>query len=426
MRPLVWIASFALVGCSPAPKPIAPVVADKDAAIEETASVSIDDAGIDVSEASVAPARPPLGSVVQIALGGNHSCALLDDATVKCWGKNEQGQLGDGSSTSSSVPVGVKGLASVAEVAAGARHTCARLKDGTAACWGWNNDGAVGDGTTSPANAPVAIKGLKNVTQLSLGSAHTCALLADKTVRCFGLNHAGQVGDGTTLARHIPTLVTGLNNVVQIEARGFHTCARLASGAVSCWGSNREGELCDGVTVNVPTTGSGPAWVAIGRDRSTPANIAGATNVVDLALGGMQTCMRRSDGKIACCGLNSQHSLGSDTFLRAPTPVVIDSWKGVSKMGLGAGHTCALVSGTVRCAGASSLKQLGVPMPIGEMSPTPLEVPGLGEVVELSVGAFHTCVRLSSGNVRCWGANGDGQLGDGTTSKSSMSVTVVR
>src|SRR5262249_16263395 len=149
-----------------------------------------------------------------------HSCARMADGTVKCWGANGLGELGDGTTTDRALPTTVPGLAGVAQLALGGQHSCARLDDGTVKCWGGNFSGELGDGTTTAKSKPTAVPGLTGVAKLALGgsagvSAHSCALMNDGTVKCWGYNGHGQLGDGTLVAKKVPTTVPGLGGVAE-------------------------------------------------------------------------------------------------------------------------------------------------------------------------------------------------------------------
>jgi alpha-tubulin suppressor-like RCC1 family protein len=195
-----------------------------------------------------------------LSLGRAHSCGLILGGSVVCWGDDSLGQLGRHAPPGEGAPKGkpraaaparpippVKGLKGASEIAAGERHACARLADDTVRCWGDNASGQLGDGTTSARPAPVEVKGLPaSAFGLALGSLHTCAILTDATVACWGDNARGQLGDGTTTSRPSPALVAGLQGVRAITARGDHTCAHLESGAVRCWGANDAGQIDSG------------------------------------------------------------------------------------------------------------------------------------------------------------------------------------
>jgi alpha-tubulin suppressor-like RCC1 family protein len=153
-----------------------------------------------------APAAPLLGSMVVTALtaGGDHTCALLADRTVRCWGKNDAGQLGDGTTNDAQVPVEVAGLRDVVEIAAGARHTCARLASHNVVCWGDGSHHQLANGLTEKSTRPVGVQALLGVEQIACAGDSACARMADGTTRCWGANERGQLGDGSTVEHDVP------------------------------------------------------------------------------------------------------------------------------------------------------------------------------------------------------------------------------
>jgi alpha-tubulin suppressor-like RCC1 family protein len=197
-----------------------------------------------------------------IAVGRYHTCALTEDGAVKCWGFNAAGQLGDGTTAQRTAPVDVSGLNSgIMAIAAGDRHTCAVTEDGRALCWGANEDGQLGDGTTTNRTTPVDVSELDSgVSALAAGGRHTCALIVGGAVKCWGWNGYGQLGDGTTTWRATPVDVFGLSAGVSAVTTGsYHTCALVVGGGVNCWGRNQYGQLGDAST----------------EDRTTPVHVVG-------------------------------------------------------------------------------------------------------------------------------------------------------
>jgi alpha-tubulin suppressor-like RCC1 family protein len=181
-------------------------------------------------------------AIIQLDTGGDHTCVLVASGSVKCWGNNYSGQLGDGTTSDHSTPVLVPGLSSVTTLATGIEHTCAvtaaSAGDGHIQCWGNNGHGQLGDGTTNHRSTPVEVNSLSSVSTLAAGGWHSCALLNDGRVQCWGYNDYGQLGDGTTSDRNTPVAVNGLSDVLALAGGMLHTCALTSSGAVYCWGSN--------------------------------------------------------------------------------------------------------------------------------------------------------------------------------------------
>jgi alpha-tubulin suppressor-like RCC1 family protein len=357
---------------------------------------------------------------------GYHTCALLSDGSVKCWGQNDKGQLGDGTSHHSSTPVEVKGLADVTAVSAGTQHTCALLSSGLVKCWGDNFDGELGDGTTTNASTPVAVKGLSGATAISASDNFTCAILAGGLVKCWGYNGWAQLGSQTTdedsggaACSTTPVPVSGVEGATGLATGGSHVCAIFPGGTARCWGANNNGQLGDGVlgTETGSTVTGSP----------TPMSVVGLTGALTLAANGANTCALLSDGTVRCWGANLNNVLGAGA-VSGLTPVTIQDIKGAVVLA-GGGAMCVVLSdGTPRCWGRNEHGQLG--NGTTKSSDSPLAVPGLSDVVKIAAGERHTCALLSDHTVRCWGDNLVGELGDGaalgnTISPPSPPVTVV-
>jgi alpha-tubulin suppressor-like RCC1 family protein len=362
-----------------------------------------------------------------IAAGAYHTCAVTNAGAVKCWGQNHYGQLGvttnTGTDTPNATPVAVTGLSSgVVAITAGLYHTCALTSVGAVKCWGLNSDGELGvatnNNTSNPNATPVAVTGLSaGVVAISAGSFHTCALTNLGAVQCWGSNYYGALGVTanvlTGTANPTPVAVTGLSSGVSTIAAGsFHTCAILG-GAVKCWGLNVFGQI--GVATNTGTYNANP----------TPVTVSNLTNIVGLTAGGFDdrghTCAVTNGGAVKCWGDNQVGALGINSGSPASSSVPLDV-SGLSNgvVSIAAGspllHTCAVTSaGGVKCWGNNGNGQLGNNSTTS--SPVPVDVSGLNDVSALATGGFHTCAMTGSGAIHCWGNNGAGQVGDGGTTQ---------
>jgi alpha-tubulin suppressor-like RCC1 family protein len=295
------------------------------------------------------------------AAGGFYACAVLSTGHVDCWGINDAGELGDGTTTGSDTPVEVSGITDARQVSAGGDHTCAALSTGRVECWGGNGEGQLGDGTTTSSDTPVEVQDITDATQVSAGGDHTCAALSTGRVECWGENSTGELGDGTTTRSDTPVGVTGITDATQVGASGYETCAALSTGRVECWGDNVDGELGDGTT-----TGS-----------DTPVVVTGITNATQVATGYYHTCAVLSTGDVECWGENRDGDLGDGTTGgTSDTPVEAAGVTDATEVTSSAGYSCALLSSRhIECWGENPIGNLGNGTTEG--SDTPIEVVGI-------------------------------------------------
>jgi alpha-tubulin suppressor-like RCC1 family protein len=343
---------------------------------------------------------------IEVALGYEHTCAIMGDTSVRCWGYNVYSQLGDNTNTAQKIPVPVVGLSGAVSIGAGYYHSCAALGDGTAKCWGYNFYGQLGDNTNTTQKTPVAVTGLTGAVAIASGYYHNCAVINDGTVKCWGQNTYGQLGDGTTTNQKTPVAVTGLTGVVALAIGDGTTCALINDGTVKCWGRNTYGQLGNGT--NTQST--------------APVVVTGLSGVTSIAAGRYHVCARKSDSTVACWGYNNTYQLGNGNTTMQSTPVAVAGLTNAAAVGLGRQHSCAILTdGTAKCWGYNIFGELGNGTTTTGTSPTAVSNFTGGRMV--AGGYYHTCATWQSG-VRCWGYNNFGQLGNNSNTTSYVPVDV--
>lgn len=359
-----------------------------------------------------------LENVVAVATSTSLTCAVLAGGSVACWGFNDQGVFGD-RETIAVVPAPILGLVGATGIVTGASHACAIVAAGEVRCWGRGGGGALGDGEIGGFHfrtSPVTAIGLRGARALSAGTNRTCALVSGGSAYCWGYDPGG----GTDELQGVPTLVPGLSNVAVMASGQGHTCVALENGSVQCWGFNEGGELGRGEVTQAPVD-TGP--IPLG-----PGPVVGIGDVSYLAAGARHTCAIVSQNRgVRCWGANTSGQLGDGTQVGSPIPVVVTGVTGARTITAGAAHTCAVLEdGLARCWGSNASGQLGngrAPQDFG-FSAVAVAVE-VGGITDISGRGSHTCAVLANRTVRCWGANGVGQLGIGATSSSSSTPVPV-
>ena len=405
-----------------------------------------------VSSPQTTPAAPQTDAsgVSEIALGSQHTCAVVDGG-VKCWGNNEYGQLGDGTNQNRSTPVDVAGLGAtsgVKHIWAGEYFTCAILdtnNDGLSSvkCWGRNDSGQLGNGTFTTRNTPDFVTGSESETW-QIGSyagvgSHSCVGLGDLhtaqiTPQCWGANGFSQLGDGTTTDSNHPITSTNLLDfydlgILRVVTGGAFTCVMGGYPIIQCLGANGAGQLGDGTTT-ASITGT---WVINNND----------DYFSDFEANGSHACFvkqwRGVRYGVFCWGFNGYGQIGISTTqnVLTPTQISLAEYAVGANLAMGEFHTCnydpvswydphfppfASVSG-LKCWGRNDYGQLGDGTTTTRLSPVQTTLANQ-RLQQVAAGGYHTCAITDVDQVLCWGRNDSGQLGDGTFAQHSLPVAV--
>jgi alpha-tubulin suppressor-like RCC1 family protein len=422
---------------SPPPEPLPPPDAGPSAPNEDPSR----------ADGGVPPAAPvPIPRIESVAVGGEHTCVLAVGGTVRCWGDNDFGQLGYGhtrpigldEAPASAGDVDVGGP--VRQIVAGDSHTCVLLTNGEVRCWGRGHKGQLGlanqvslgdelnlGDDELPASVPSIDLGGPALQLAAGGGRFTCAVLSNRDVRCWGVGDHGQLGLGGIISTdnenigddETPASVRPIDVGAPAEfvaAGSNHACVLTSTGEVRCWGRGSSGRLGYGNTDNI-------------GDNETPAsagNVLLEGRAIYLSLGGVHSCAVLSDGAVRCWGTNGQLRLGQPREAvfgshlgdaEAPDSApILDLGQPAIAVAAGGTHTCALLTdGAVRCWGGNNLGQLGSAKSdsIIALADGLARLELGGEAIQVAASDAHTCAVLSTGELTCWGEVENGKLGYG-------------
>ncbi len=386
--------------------------------LTETPAASLDP---DAREAARAAASFPVPfsagaaavAPTTLALGSRHSCSIGFDGRVRCWGGNDRGQLGDGTTVGRLTPVPLAAQLTFATMAANGAQSCGVTRTGDAYCWGDDTYGQLGDATTIRRTAPVRVAGPGVYRSIAVGASHACAVTGSNTIDCWGANARGQLGDSSIRARSVPAGIKAPEALrfVQVVAGDAHSCGLGTDGRAYCWGGDDRGQLGTG---------------GVGGDRRVATPVATDVRFRLLAAGARHTCGLTGEGTLWCWGANERHQLGRATQAIAPSPIAVPLPSVATAVVTGTQHTCALdTAGDAYCWGANAAGQLGIGPSVGDVT-TPRRVVLPQPLTAIGAGARHTCGVSANDPALCWGENGDGQLGDATRQRRLTPVAVGR
>ena len=395
---------------------------------EEDAANNLDHCGACGNRCDLACVGTSCDDIVSVTAGGGHACGLRASGTVVCWGLNDHGQLGDGTTIRRSQPVAVSGLSSVVAISAGSAHTCASTVAGDLYCWGGNSQGQAGQPPGGDITVPTAVTSVTKVEAVAAGQDHTCVITQSipGELFCFGDNSMGQLGNDSLVdssaGRRVydPDLADpfiGIRDAVAVTAGVLHSCAIRSGGQAICWGVNTTRQLGDGLGSH-----GAPCDGFISDCAKVPVEVQGLTDATQIATGprSSHTCARRSSGAIVCWGQNADgRAVDSTTAIIATPTQALAMGDSVST---GSIHTCARTGTTVQCWGGNGDGQLG--RSTGGSAPGP--VGGLSDAVDIGVGETFGCAVRSAGPTVCWGDDSHTQLGNGDpATDSNTPVTVL-
>ncbi len=355
------------------------------------------------SSGHVPDTSQPLGGVYsKLTAGTTHTCAINPSSKLKCWGRNQFGQLGDGTTVDQSTSEFIDSANSYADVSAGDMHTCAITTLGVLKCWGRNNSSQLGDGTTVDQLTPMTVDAGTLYSQISVSGSLSCGITTAGVLKCWGQNSKGGLGDGSVINKSTPTIINAGTTYLKIATGALHTCGITTANVLKCWGLNDSGQLGDGTTA----------------DKTLPLVIDSGTTYSKIAVSSFvlyHTCGITTSNVLKCWGNNNYGQIGDGTSgVARAVPVIISAGVSFSDISVGYVHTCAVASATnnLYCWGYNHFSQLGDYTSTNRSSPTQADTGFLYSKVIASNN--YTCGLTTGTNLRCWGRNDFGQLGDGS------------
>ena len=345
----------------------------------------------------------------QVSAGSDYTCGVTTGDLAYCWGMNNLGQLGNGTTDNTATPVAVSGGLRFRQVEAGGGHACGVTTSDKAYCWGWNNLGQLGNGTSLNRSTPVAVSGGHSFRQVSAGQFHSCGVATDGRAWCWGYNKQGQLGDGSTFKRRQkPVQVDLAGDFRVVSAGALHSCGVTTANRAFCWGDGSSGQIGDNNTVT----------------RRTPRAVAGTLRFLEVIAGETQrsagyfSCGVTTDNRAFCWGGNFDGELGDGTTTTRLKPRAVAGGIRFAQVSPGADHACGVSTGNVAyCWGFNYFGQLGDGGPQGDpanVHRSPFAVVGGKLFASVAAGRVHSCGVTPTGAAYCWGGDTAGQLGDGT------------
>ena len=344
-------------------------------------------------------ALPKSTSAQIIAGGAYYTLVICNDSTVKTWGSNASGQLGNGSNSDSNIPVQVSNLSGVISIAGEGNHSLALKSDSTVWCWGLNTNGQLGTANYSSSNVPVQVNTISGVVAIAGGLDFSLALKQDGTVWAWGDNLWGQLGNASNTDSNVPVQVSGLSGIIAISGGANHAIALKNDSTVWTWGFNNSGQLGDGT--NTPS--------------NIPLQISSLSEIIAIAGSGALTIVLKSDGTVWTIGSNLYGQLGDGTLVaESYTPVQVSGLSGITAIAGGFSHALALKNnGTVWAWGYNGSGELGNGTVQNE-SNIPIQVTGLTGVASIAEGGTHSIAFKNDGTLFVWGYGYNGQIGNAT------------